>query len=89
MLITREHIKINDESYLVVRKLKDTTTDEQADQIHRELNTDTLIRDNQGRWYCCFKVKDVEFRDVNIDEPEVQQEVYKTIDTIHHIDKLV
>lgn len=74
MLITRNYIKVNNESYMIVRSLNNNTTDEQAQQIHEDLNTDTLLRDNNGRWHCCLKVKDVEFRDISIDELMVMGE---------------
>jgi hypothetical protein len=68
MLVTRNYIKVNNEIYLVVRRLRNTTTDEQATLIHEELNTSELIRDSDGNWYCCHRIAEVEYREIDPNE---------------------
>ena len=59
-------IKLNDKVYVVNRILSSSTSDEDATKIHNLLGTDTLLRDKEGKWFCCISVKDAEFRDVEV-----------------------
>lgn len=62
-------IKHNDKVYIVDRKLPSSTTEESANRIHNVLGTDSLLRDNQGNWFCCKLAKEVQFRDVDKTHP--------------------
>lgn len=64
-------IKLNDKVYVVNRILSSSTSDEDATKIHNLLGTDTLLRDKEGKWFCCISVKDAEFRDVDPTRPIV------------------
>lgn len=57
-------IRHDDKIYIVDRMLVPTTKEDDADRIHKILGTDTLLRDNQGNWFCCNTAKEVEFRDI-------------------------
>lgn len=59
-------IKTNDKIYLVRRILHENTSEEVATQIHHNSKTDTLLRDRDGKWFCCMNVKDAEFREVDL-----------------------
>ena len=59
-------IKTEDKVYLVKRILNENTTQESATQIHHNLGTDTLLRNKDGKWYCCISAKDAEFHDVEV-----------------------
>lgn len=66
-------IRIEDNVYQVVRILSNTTTEEQAKTIHEYLETNTLLKDKEGKWFCCNHLVDAEFNDVEneskIDQP--------------------
>lgn len=66
-------LRIEDDVYLVRRVLSNTTSEEDAKKIHEMLETTTLIRDNEGKWFCCNKVVDVEFTDINPDEKLLEE----------------
>ena len=59
-------IKTEDRVYLIRRILNENTSQESATQIHHNLGTDTLLRNKDGKWYCCVSAKDAEFRDVEV-----------------------
>ncbi len=59
-------IKIEDNVYLIKRVLNNTTSEEAATTIHHNLGTDSLLRDKEGKWFCCIKAKDAEYRDVEL-----------------------
>jgi hypothetical protein len=59
-------IKMEDNTYLVRRVLNESTTEEDATRIHHNIGTDTLLRDKSGKWFCCIKAKDAEYRDVEL-----------------------
>lgn len=61
-------IRIEDDVYLVKRVLSNTTSEEDAKKIHDMLETTTLLRDKEGKWFCCNKAVDVEFTDIDPDE---------------------
>jgi|694.fasta_scaffold00957_18 hypothetical protein len=67
-MLTRNYIKLDNEIYFIVRKLRNTTTEEQANLIHEELNTNKLLKDNQGNWYCCHAVLETQYRDIDPNE---------------------
>ena len=69
-------IKTEDKVYLVRRILNENTTQESATQIHHNLGTDTLLRNKDGKWYCCISAKDAEFRDVEV-IPTESRETYE------------
>lgn len=60
----RKVIKNDDKLYLVCRILNENTSEEQAVWIHNSMGTDALLRDRDGKWFCCVTPKDVEFRDL-------------------------
>ena len=66
-------IRIEDNVYQVVRILSNTTTEEQAKTIHEYLETNALLKDKEGKWFCCNQLVDAEFNDVEneskIDQP--------------------
>ena len=59
-------IKIEDSVYVIKRVLNNTTSEETATTIHNNLGTDSLLRDKDGKWFCCIKAKDAEYRDVEL-----------------------
>lgn len=63
-------IRTNDSTYIVSRILSEGTSEERATQIHHMIGTDTLMRDRDGKWFCCFQVKDVEHKELEIVETE-------------------
>jgi len=65
MLIKRNCIKVNDKSYLVVRSLNSSTTEELASEIHKDLETETLLRDANGNWFCCYNINDAIIKDID------------------------
>ena len=69
-------IKLNDNSYLIKRVLNENTTEENAVRIHHTCETDTLLRDKSGKWFCCTSVKEVEFTDVELVPTESRQSLF-------------
>ena len=59
-------IKVEDKVYLVKRILSETTSQESATSIHNNLGTDSLLRNKDGRWFCCISAKDVEYKDIEL-----------------------
>lgn len=59
-------IRTDENTYIVKRILNEQTSEEMATQIHKGLGTDTLLRNKEGKWFCCLNVKDVVFRDVEV-----------------------
>jgi len=59
-------IKTNDKIYVVKRILNQNTSEEDATKIHNACGTDALLRDRDGKWFCCISVKDAEFRDMEL-----------------------
>lgn len=57
-------IRHNDNVYIVSRILSAATNEEDANRMHNVLGTDTLLRDKEGKWFCCNTTKEVQFRDV-------------------------
>ena len=70
-------IRHNDNVYIVNRVLPASTTEEGANRIHQILRTDTLLRDKEGKWFCCNMAKEVQFRDVP------KQEIFEEEDLSH------
>ena len=64
-------IRHEDKVYIVDRKLSASTTEETANRIHNSLGTSTLLRDNQGNWFCCRVAKEVQFRDIDESQPVI------------------
>jgi hypothetical protein len=72
----RNTIRIEDTTYLVRRILSNTTSEEDARRIHEYLETDTLLRDKEGSWFCCNKAVDVDFNDIEkniLEEPKIEE----------------
>jgi hypothetical protein len=69
-------IKMNDNVYLIKRILNENTTEESAVRIHHTYETDTLLRDKSGKWFCCNLVKEVEFTDVELIHTESRQSLF-------------
>ena len=69
-------IKVDGNVYLVRRILNSTTPEETATNIHNSLGTDSLLRDRDGKWFCCVKTKDAEYRDVEL-VPTESRETYE------------
>lgn len=59
-------IRLNGQSLQIRRRLSPVTTEEDALRIHRHMGTDKLVRGNDGQWYCCVVVNDVEYIDKDI-----------------------
>ena len=59
-------IKIDGNVYLIKRILSNNTSEETATSVHNNLGTDSLLRDKDGKWFCCIKAKDAEYRDVEL-----------------------
>ena len=70
-------IRHNDNVYIVNRVLPAITTEEGANRIHQILRTDTLLRDKEGKWFCCNMAKEVKFRDVQ------KQQIFEAEDLTH------
>lgn len=68
-------IRLNDGTALQIRRrLSPDTTEEDALRIHKHMDTDKLVRGNDGQWYCCMIVKDVPYQDKDItDVVEIDQ----------------
>jgi hypothetical protein len=69
-------IRIEDNVYLVRRVLNNTTSEETATSIHNNLGTDSLLRDKDGKWFCCIRARDAEYRDVEL-VPTESRETYE------------
>ena len=69
-------IKIDGNIYVIRRVLNNTTSEETATIIHNNLGTDSLLRDKDGKWFCCIKAKDAEYRDVEL-VPTESRETYE------------
>jgi hypothetical protein len=69
-------IKLDDKSYLIKRVLNENTTEEDAVRIHHTHETDTLLRDKSGKWFCCNLVKEVQFTDVELVPTESRQSLF-------------
>lgn len=61
-------IRTNDNTYIVSRILPEHTSEETATRIHHMIGTDVLMKDSNGKWFCCLQVKEAEFRDLEIVE---------------------
>jgi len=59
-------IKLDDKVYSIYRILSSTTSETDATRIHNSIGTDSLLRDKEGKWFCCHSVKEAEFRDVEL-----------------------
>lgn len=59
-------IRTNDTTYIVSRILSEGTSEENATRIHHMIGTDTLMRDRDGKWFCCFQVKDVQHHELEV-----------------------
>ena len=70
-------IRHNENVYIVNRVLPAATTEESANRIHQVLRTDTLLRDKEGKWFCCNSAKEVQFRDVQ------KQQIFESEDLSH------
>ena len=64
-------IRHDDKIYIVNRMLPSSTSEETANRIHNVLGTDTLLRNQQGDWFCCKVAKEVEFKDIDSSKPVV------------------
>lgn len=71
-------IRANETVYLVRRILNANTTEEDAIRIHNYSNTDTLLRDKEGKWFCCMNVIDAEFKEVEVVASEPTQDYSHT-----------
>ena len=71
-------IRVEDSVYLVRRILKESTTEDSATKIHNQLGTDTLLRSKDGKWYCCVKAKDADFREGALIQSEPQDDLSHT-----------
>lgn len=67
-------IRHNDNIYVVRRELNSNTSEEDAVRIHHTCETDVLLRDKSGKWFCCNSVKDVEYKDIELVPTESRQE---------------
>lgn len=67
-------IRHNDNIYVVRRELNSNTSEEDAVRIHHTCETDVLLRDKSGKWFCCNSVKDAEYKDIELVPTESRQE---------------
>lgn len=67
-------IKHNDNVYLVKRILNENTLEEDAVRIHHTYETDTLLRDKTGKWFCCNSVQDATYSDIEFVPTESRQD---------------
>lgn len=67
-------IRHNDNIYVVRRELSSNTSEEDAVRIHHTYETDVLLRDKSGKWFCCNSVKDAEYKDIELVPTESRQE---------------
>lgn len=68
-------IRHNDNIYVVRRELSSNTSEEDAIRIHHTCETDVLLRDKSGKWFCCTSVKDVEYKDIELIPTESRQDI--------------
>jgi hypothetical protein len=59
-------IRINDIVYLIRRILSPSATEEEAIRVHQSIGTQSLLRNKDGRWFCCMQTVDVEFTDIEV-----------------------
>jgi len=71
-------IKLEDNVYVIKRILNNTTSEETATSIHNNLGTDSLLRDKEGKWFCCIRAKDAEYRDVELIPTESREDYSHT-----------
>lgn len=71
-------IRANDNLYLVRRILSATTPEESAIKIHHNLGTDTLLRDKEGKWFCCTNTIDAEYKDIEVVPTEPAEDLSHT-----------
>jgi len=76
--MTNNIIRVNENLYLIRRILSESTTEEQATKIHHSLSTDTLLRNNIGKWFCCMLVRETEFKDIEIVKTEPAEDLSHT-----------
>lgn len=72
-------LKQGDVTYVVKRILPPNTSDDVAMFIHNHIETETLLRDNSGKWYCCDLVREAEFRDTRESDFTNTLDAVKTI----------
>ena len=70
-------IRHNDNIYVVKRILNENTSEEDAIRIHHTCETDTLLRDKSGKWFCCITTKDVEYKDVELVPTESRKDFFE------------
>lgn len=68
-------IKLEDKVYVIQRILSSTTTETDATRIHHNLGTDSLLRDKEGKWFCCVSVKDAEYKDLELIPVESNKQI--------------
>ena len=73
--MVNNNIRINDDVYLICRILSSTTSEEDALRVHQSIGTQSLLRNKEGKWFCCMQPVDVEFTDVVV-VPTPQPEDY-------------
>jgi hypothetical protein len=56
-------IRIEDNVFLIKRILNSNTSEESAISIHNTIGTDSLLRDKDGKWFCCTKAQDASYRE--------------------------
>lgn len=71
-------IRANNNLYLVRRILSASTTEDDAVRIHHSLATDTLLRDKEGKWFCCMNTIDANFVDVEVVPTEPHEDLTHT-----------
>ena len=71
-------IRTNDNLYIIRRILSATTIEEDAVRIHHNLGTDTLLRDKEGKWFCCANVVDAQYKDVEVIPTESRDDLTHT-----------
>lgn len=86
------YIRKDDQIYVTQRIISQTATEEQAQEIKESIGAEVLIRDQEGKWYCCNKAQDAVFRDIDPNEiKETEEEfvplqvnygTYNPIDTV-------
>lgn len=69
-------IKHEDNIYLVKRVLSESTLEKDAVRIHHTYETDTLLRDKSGKWFCCNLVQEVTYSDLELVPTESRQDYF-------------
>ena len=69
-------IKHEDNIYLVKRVLSESTLEKDAVRIHHTYETDTLLRDKSGKWFCCNLVQDATYSDLELVPTESRQDYF-------------